>query len=385
MRKASLSFALVSLLLLPVAPSCFGQSSRLPPQQPVQQPIEEQLPYTFTNFPWWTDAQIRTELKHRIPGLSDEVARGSAQEAQVRDQLTAMLQAKGVRATVVSVEPSPTSVSVSAFMATLPFYLPGAAQRQHIEFSISAPEIVVGGIALDVSPEVDIMSRIARQMEGKPFDASSLPLQAHQLCEPLQRHGYLSAQVVVTSGRPVREGERFVVPLKAEVQSGPLFHVGMISADGGPLLHGRDLAGYFDLQTGEVATPYAFQRLESSIMTVYFQAGYASVHFKDQPELDPEHATAIYRLETVPGPQYRLRTVTVRNLSPAQEAEVRNMLALAPGDVYDQIAIDELHEKVQGSSSLKGLDYSFVPRTDRDLNVIDLTLDFFKDTAKSSL
>ena len=77
--------------------------------------------------------------------------------------------------------------------------------------------------------------------------------------------------------------------------------------------------------------------------------------------------------------------MTVKNLSPTQEAEVRKMLALAPGDVYDQIAVDELHTKVQESSNLKGLDYSFAPSTDRNLNVIDLTLDFFKDSAQSSL
>lgn len=384
MCKASLSLALASLLLSAVVPATVAQMPKTQ-QATQQQPVAEQLPYSFSNFPWWTDAQIRAELKHRIPGLGDTVGYGSAQEARLRDELTAMLQARGVRATVVSVGPSATSVSVSAFMATLPFYIPGNAHSSHIEFSISSPQIVIGGIAMDASPEGDIMARIARQMEGKPYDASAIPLQAHQLCEPLQRHGYLSAQVVVSPGRPVREGDRFIVPMKAEVQSGPLYHVGLISADGGPLLRGRDLSGYFDLQSGEVATPYAFQRLESSIMTVYFQAGYASVHFKDQPELDPEHATALYRLQTVPGPQYRLRTVTVRNLSPAQEAEVRNLLALAPGDVYDQIAIDELHEKVQESANLKGLDYSFAPQTDRELNVIDLTLDFFKDSAKSSL
>jgi outer membrane protein assembly factor BamA len=222
-------------------------------------------------------------------------------------------------------------------------------------------------------------------MEGKPFDSSAIPLEAHQLAEPLQRHGYLQAEVVVSPGHPLRVGDTYYVPLRAEVSAGPLYHVGMISADGGPLLHGRDLSGYFDLQTGEIATPYAFDRLESSIMTVYFQSGYAAVHFVDKPTLDPEHAVATYHLETVTGPQYRIRTLTVRNLSPAQEAEVRNLLALSPGDVYDQIAVDELHTKVAESANLKGLDYSFAPSTDRNLNVIDLTLDFFKDNAQSSL
>jgi hypothetical protein len=382
MRKASLTFGLFSLLLPVLTPGAICQTPRTPQQ--LVQPVSERLPYTFSNFPWWTDDQIREELKHRVPSLSDEVGRGSAQEAQVRDALTAMLAQKGVHATVVSDEPSPTSAVVSAFMKTLPFYIPGTAQRPHIVFSISAPQILVGGINIDASPEGDLVSRVSRQMEGKPFDASAIPLQAHQLSEPLQRHGYLSAEVAITAGHPMRVGDSIYVPMRAEISAGPLYHVGMISADGGPLLRGRDLSGYFDLQTGEVATPYAFDRLESSIMTVYFQAGYASVHFADQPVLDPEHATATYRLETVTGPQYRIRTVTVKNLSPTQEAEVRKMLALAPGDVYDQIAVDELHNKVQENANLKGLDYSFAPATDRNLNVIDLTLDFFKD-AQSSL
>jgi hypothetical protein len=381
MRNASLTIGLFSLLLPVLTPGATAQT----PKTTTQQPVSEQLPYTFSNFPWWTDEQIRVELKHRIPSLGDEVGRGSAQEARVRDELTAMLVQKGVRATVVSDEPSQTSAVVSAFMKTLPFYIPGTSQRPHIVFSISSPQILVGGLNVDASPEGDLVARVARQMEGKPFDASAVVLQAHQLAEPLQRHGYLSAEVVVTPGHPMRVGDSYYVPLRAEVSSGPLYHVGMISADGGPLLRGRDLSGYYDLQSGEVATPYAFDRLESSIMTVYFQSGYASVHFVDVPELDPEHATANYRLETVTGPQYRIRTVTVKNLSPTQEAEVRKMLALAPGDVYDQIAIDELHAKVQESTNLKGLDYSFAPATDRNLNVIDLTLDFFKDAAQSSL
>ncbi|HEY4010693.1 MAG TPA: hypothetical protein VGM11_11120 [Acidobacteriaceae bacterium] len=383
MRKASLTTGLFLLLLPVLTPGAIAQVKSVP-QQPLQ-PVTEHLPYAFSNFPWWSDAQIRAELKHRIPSLGDEVGRGSAQEARVRDELTAMLAAKGVHATVVSDEPSQASGAVSAFLKTLPFFIPGAAQRPHIVFSISSPQILVGGVNVDSSPEGDLVGRVARQMEGKPFDSSAVTLQAHQLAEPLQRHGYLSAEVVVTPGHPMRVGDNIYVPMKAEISAGPLYHVGLISADGGPLLHDRDLSGYFDLQSGEVATPYAFDRLESSIMTVYFQAGYASVHFADKPELDPEHATANYRLVTVTGPQYRLRTVTVRNLSPAQEAEVRNLLALAPGDVYDQIAIDELHAKVQESANLKGLDYSFAPQTDRNLNVIDLTIDFFKDTAQSSL
>jgi outer membrane translocation and assembly module TamA len=382
MRKAGLCFALLPLLL-PASPS------RTLAQTP--QPLQSTaafLPYSFSNFAWWTDAQLRDELKQRIPGLGDDLATGSAQESRVREELTAMLLAKGVHATVVSTEPSAVTTEVSAFIATLPYFIPGGqSHRPHITFSISTPQILVGPVNVSNVPDAqsDLLAHIGQQMQGKPFDSGMLAAREHELTDSLQGNGYLSANVQVSPETPVLQGDHYLVPVNAAIDAGPVYHVGLVSADGGPLLRGRDLSTYFDLQPGQIATPYAFQRLESEIMTIYFQSGYASIHFMDTPILDREHGTATYRLEVVTGPQYRLRTVTVHNLSPEQEAEVRHMLELQPGDVYDQLAIDELHQKVQDSASLHGLDYSFLPQTDHQRGVIDLTLDFFKDTAQSSL
>lgn len=385
LRKSALYLVLL-LLLLPA--SVLRVHAEEADVQTPAPPSAVRLPYAFSNFAWWTDAELRAELKARMPGLQDTLLCGSAQEAEIRNQLTAMLRARGVQATVTSVDPSEVSAQVSQFMASLPFFVPeGSDPRPHITFSISAPQIVIGDVKVFTAPDSqsDMLAHIARQMEGKPFDANTLEAQAKQLVEPMEMNGYLSAFIRLSPDQPQRQGDRYVVPLDAAVDAGPVYHVGMVSADGGPLLRGRDLASYFDLHTGDIATPYAFQRLESSIMTIYFQSGYASVHFQDAPILDRDQAIATYRLLVFTGPQYRLRNITMHNLSPAQETEVRNMLALEPGDVYDQVAIDELHQKVEENANLHGLNYSFVPQTDRQHNVIDLTLDFFKEAEQSSL
>ncbi|HEX4154319.1 MAG TPA: hypothetical protein VHY48_01780 [Acidobacteriaceae bacterium] len=387
LKKAALYVAFVALAAPLLLPACSPKASAEEPQ-PDPTACSSNVPYSFRNFAWWTGTQLRAELKSRIPDLGNSLACGSAQEAKVRSELTAMLLAKGVHATVVSTDPSQASTEVSSFLSKLPFFVPdGDDQGPHISFSISSPQIVIGAVSVYEAPdsESDLLARIARQMEGKPFDDTTLQLQQRQLVEPMEHSGYLSASITLSPADPLLENGRYVVPLNASVDAGPVYHVGMVTADGGPLLRGRDLSPYFDLQPGEVATPFAFARLESSIMTVYFQSGYTAVHFQDSPILDRDRGVATYRLLVFPGPQYRLRTVTLRNLSPKQEAEVRNLLALVPGDVYDQVAIDELHQKVAESINLHGLDYSFVPQTDRQLNVIDLTLDFFKDTAQSSL
>ena len=42
--------------------------------KPSQPAYPKLLPYSFSNFVWWSDDELRTALKRRIPGLQDEIA-----------------------------------------------------------------------------------------------------------------------------------------------------------------------------------------------------------------------------------------------------------------------------------------------------------------------
>jgi hypothetical protein len=60
-------------------------------------------PYTFTNFVWWSDAQLRAELTRRIPGLPLELAPDSTDESRIRTTLESLLKQKGISASVQSI------------------------------------------------------------------------------------------------------------------------------------------------------------------------------------------------------------------------------------------------------------------------------------------
>src|ERR1700679_1176067 len=67
------------------------------------------LPYSFGNFVWWTDDELRALLKKRVPCLGDEIVTTTSAEGRVREALTALLKEKGIDGEVQSLEPSYSS------------------------------------------------------------------------------------------------------------------------------------------------------------------------------------------------------------------------------------------------------------------------------------
>ena len=101
--------------------------------------------------------------------------------------------------------------------------------------------------------------------------------------------------------------------------------------------------------------------------------------------MDKEHATVAYDLKVIPGPVYHLRNLTVEKLSPTQEARVRELLGMKPGDLYRGDAINNLYRKIADEPSLKGYSFGFGPKADKVAAVVDLSLDFFKEGGESKV
>jgi outer membrane protein assembly factor BamA len=195
----------------------------------------------------------------------------------------------------------------------------------------------------------------------------------------------LDAQV--GNGQPTfrRDGDRYLVQLDVSVVVGPQYHVSAISADGGPLLPGKDLSSLFGMKVGDVPGRFPLEGLASQLRNYYHHYGYADVDVKTLPLLNREKASVAYRLEVIPGTVYHLRSLTVKNLNPEQEAKVKELLGIKPGDVYLDEAISNLYRKIAIEPLLKGLHFSFGPTKDKSASQVDLNLDFFKEGNESSV
>lgn len=352
------------------------------------QPYPAHLPYTFSNFAWWSDAELRDLLKNRIPHLGDEIATTTEAEGRMRDALTALLKEKGISARVVSEEPSP-----SAMRQPLPNFLgvdvddSPPISKPSIVFTLVEPQLAVGVIKVQANA-ADALAAVENEIqgdEGRGFTESFSRFSTYEIEKSLKRLGYFSEKVDLRHGRPYKQGERYLVDETLLIDAGPNYRISTITADGGPLLSGKDLSSFFTVHPGDSAVPIPFGQLGPQIRAFYQQHGYADVHISSDPVLDRAHATVSYALRVDPGPIYHLRSLTIEKLDTEQEKRVREIFAMKPGDLYREQAITDLYHAISNEPLLHGYSFGYSPKPDRAAAVVDLTLDFAKEGGNATV
>jgi hypothetical protein len=336
------------------------------------------LPYGFGNLVWWNNDELRALLKKRIPGLGDEIAPTTVDEGRVRGALKALLKEKGIIAEIQSQDPS--NFSLSAERA------PGSLEPA-IVFIVISPRILVDKVIISGTPEnlTAPLSENLRGMQGKEYNGGLAWLVQSKAKEEFEPGGYLAGKATVSHDAPRRDGDHYIVNLVVSVDAGPQYHISSITADGGPLLQGRDLSQRFTLKVGDIAGYGPFGQLAGELRSFYWRYGYADVEIHGPPVLDHEHALAAYHLNVVPGPVYHLRSLAIHNLDSAQETKVCGLLGMKAGDVFDETAISALYSKVRSEPSLTSLGFTFRPSKDKTAAAVDLSLDFFTASDKSSV
>jgi len=369
------------LLLLRLSLPGISQTARPPVAYPAH------LPYSFSNFVWWSDDELRALLKKRIPGLGDEIATTSEAKGRIRNALTLLLKEKGIVAEVQSQAPSnsafgpPMTELLGMGDLEVPPYTPS------IIFSVLGPKVVVGRVTLQLDAE-DVRSEIEPELngaEGKPFTSESMSFSRRRIEELLMKSGYLRGTVQLRRMPPYKQGDTYSVDWTVDITAGSKFHISSVTVDGGPLFADKDLTQFASGHVGEIAGISPFRQLGPELRAAYQESGFADVRITAEPKVDNEHATVSYSLKVIPGPVYRLRSLTIEKLAPEQEQRVRGLLGMQPGEVFRESAINNLYRKIANEPSLKGYSFGFRPRADKAAAVVDLSLTFFKEGGESSV
>jgi outer membrane protein assembly factor BamA len=336
------------------------------------------LPYSCSNCVWWSDDELQSLLKKQLPALSDEIPTTSVAEGKVRSALKLLLKEKGITAEVQSEEPS--SFALTAERA------PGSPPPA-VAFSIASPRILIGKVLISGAPD-ELQGSLQKQLQSREatnYNKGQDWLVRSQVTETMESSGYLDSHIDISHSAPRRQATAYIVDLLVAIVSGPQYHIAEITADGGPLLPGRDLSGFLAQHPGDVVSAGPFGKLAGNLRAYYWQHGFADVQIAAPPILDKEHALVSYHLAVAPGPMYRLATLTIQHLNPDQEGRARDLLGMKPGDIFDETAINALVHKIPLDPLLAGYEFSFNPKKNSLAATVDLTLDFSKAGGNSSV
>jgi hypothetical protein len=332
-------------------------------------------PYLFSNIVWWDDDTLRSELKRRIPSLSDELKLNSPVEQRMRDVLAEMLKQKGIHGEVQVLEPSP-DINPSRCA-------PGAPCTAIVFSILSPPDILIGPIDAQglSSGSSEVIEKMNARFQGKPYAVNSFWLYKQDLTLQLHNSGYLESTVSLTPGPPTKIEAGYSVPLHFVISEGPQYHVGSIKVDGGPLLKGRDISAQFALKPGDVATDNlgGMDRKFAALRVYYERAGYADAIVNNSVSLDKSARLASYNITATPGPVYHLASLQVKGLTSDLEEQARKILPLHVGDIYDSNKINDLYRATNAPNSpFAGYGFSFNPVKNQPKGTVDLNVLFYK-------
>ena len=282
------------------------------------------LPVSFENFVWLSAAERDAELKTRVPLFSGKIPAGSSMQESVRVALEALLAAHGITAKVDAQEmPSTQTRPVPLFA-----------------FRVSEPTVLLDTVTLDgVAPTLaPAEDKQVRAITHKPYnEGSDTPLDA-TLLRPYRDAGYIDARIDDLQRTPApREVNLVHVTVTGKVVGGDAYTISSITWPGSEFYSVEDFAKTVKLRAGDVASDALLRASYQPVLNAYLRRGYVDVSIDTRPQKDAAAHTVAYTLSVLPGNVYKVGSLTVVGLSPADRQQFDADWKQPVGNVYDGV------------------------------------------------
>ena len=333
-------------------------------------PLAKLLPASFENFVWFTPEELTTAIHARVP-----LYRGAFSDAgnfadTVQATLQQILADKGITATISHsiVEPSNDHpVRVVDFRIDKPF-----VQIATVHLSLTGPP----GAAATLAPG---LQQAANKTKGTLYNEGLSGITTeYLLLAPVRSAGYITARLADVK-REVAPTERGIgVTYTARIETGEAYKVASLTWEATPIYSSADFTRDQELHSGDSANATALSKTETHILGAYRAQGYLDAYIAASPKLDDAAHTVEYALHTIPGEQYRLKSVTPLNLSPEAQKEFDSGWRMKPGDIYNEHYVQTFINKNTALQHLATYSAGFQASADPQTHLVDLTITFIR-------
>lgn len=319
------------------------------------------------NLPLTPGADLDARLHALLPLYHGKVPSDGGLQEDVRIALQNLLAEQGMTATV---------------MATNAAAL-GTHKMSTVVYSISAPAVLIGNVALEgVSAQFEPSVRRAVDEASKnPFDTENSAASLGEAVEQVYHdQGYAAVKVTVArAGAPVVAADAIRVPFSVSVDQGRAYKLSAIHLpDGAPVTQ----AEIDKLLAGPAGAPPEGVRIRSVWVLLsqrYKARGNLDCKITPRPQLDDAAATVSYNVEIDPGPVYRLGFVKFDNVSDQLRAVLTHYWQMMPGDVFDENYVSQFlytaeQQDAELRRSLAGVKTKFDATADPQTHTVNVVI-----------
>jgi outer membrane protein assembly factor BamA len=329
-------------------------------------PPENLLPASFTNFAWWSPAELNSALAARVPLYTGVVPLNGNLQDNIAATLKAMVAEKGVTSNVVAIAHSTQ---------------PGATPSS-IAFAIESPPVRVQTLTLvhaspTLQPQLD---KVIKAQTGQPFEQDTTRQAiASELTTAYRNEGYLDMTVVSVKQAPPQVTPTGVgLDITATVNEGAPYRLFQITWPGSDVISTADFNKQVKMKPEDLASEAALNQSLSIISSAYFAKGFQDAKVQAPPIFNHINHHVSYAITVVPGPQYHVHAIKTLGLSDEQQKQFSSAWGMNPGDIYDATYLTTFLVKNTSLTKLAGYSATYQALSDPNSHLVDLTITFAK-------
>lgn len=282
------------------------------------------LPAAFENLVWMSDAELRDQLRQRLPLFHGDIPLNGRLGDQVAEEAAAILKQRDIDAHVSSTQ----SCGVGAQHCTREFSVDN--------IQIDTATVTLAGAPPEITTEVQ--QAALKSVIGKPYSRSRTDAEVTQIVRAAcLRRGLLKPEITEIKASPsATSGGGVGVTVAASVVPGPAYR-----------FEGQKWVGNTPIETAKLEKmvhlydhlPVDGAKLETDLERVRAELalrGYMQARVAAQPQFDDQQGTVQYTFAVTPGPLYKMGKLDLSGFPDKLVNEVTTLWKLREGDPFDR-------------------------------------------------
>lgn len=320
---------------------------------------EKLVPILFDNFVWFSDDQLLSLLRTRIPLFDGKLPLNGGVPDQVSEALNAILAERKIAGHAEGIQTASLGGPIDAYAYTVKFH---PVIVRNMDFPGAAPS------------EISALQTAAKTISGQEYLRSAMrPHEQLDLLPVYLSRGYLKARFSDSQARIVSDGPRTVVDVSFPVKPGIQYRVTNVRWAGFSAFPVDKLQALIHLKTGQPANVVQLDNDLEAVQKLYGTKGYLMAFVKPVPTLDDPAAAVAYDLNVTEGDQFRMGELTVDGIDQSAADKLIAQWQIKKGAIFDDSYLQQffqvMYHDIGLSRSYSVVSKQNVDRQDKTVNV----------------
>ena len=278
-------------------------------------------PLIFDNFVWFSDDELLTLLRFRLPLFQDKLPLGGGFSDEVSTALEGILADRKIAGKVDYIRGADLAGSVNNYIYKVSFH---PIVIQHVEFPGAA------------ASEVSALEKAATQVLNKDYLRTEMqPQERLSLLPVYLSRGYLKAHFGDPQPKIIQDGPQTLVDVSFPVTPGIQYKLTEIDWTGNAAFSADQLQKLVTLKKGAPANAVQLDLDMQAVQKLYGTKGYLAAHVHPDPATNDTDATVHYTLNVVEGDVYRMGDLQIDGLPADTASRMAAQWQMKKGDPFD--------------------------------------------------